>query len=166
MGDAYSGLMASIFFYFLIFTYSSYLYVELIIAFCNFDNLKNNKKKIDINFFKKPVIRILLAGLIFILLNYIHDAYIRSIATACSLEKSTQDGGIYTAEICKSPHWVMRLRIYDSQSKKLLAERNFQTSGSIDISWVGKKMWFYGEAGEEYINLPPTLSDRILAQLP
>ncbi|MEA9983524.1 hypothetical protein QN374_16920, partial [Herbaspirillum sp. RTI4] len=142
------------------------LLFEFIILFCEFDIKKINNKKIRINFFKKPFYRMLLLGFFLVFVNYIYGVYIRSTATDCSLNKSTQDGGLYIAEVCRSRYSIIRLRIYESKSKKLLAERNFEASWSINISWIGKKMWFYGAEGEEYINLPPTLSDRILAQLP
>ncbi|MDY7579202.1 hypothetical protein RGU70_12815 [Herbaspirillum sp. RTI4] len=159
--------MASIFFFMAVFVYIHYLFFEFLTLLVKFLVLKIHNKKIKIIFFKRPMLRGFIFGFIFISINYIHDVYVRAIASDCSIDKSTKDDGIYTAEVCRSPYSVIRLRIYDSKSKKLLAERNFRNIYSIDISWTEKEIWFRGRgASEEYINLPPTLSDRILAQLP
>ncbi|MNF10623.1 hypothetical protein D3C80_2116200 [compost metagenome] len=60
------------------------------------------------------------------------------------------------------------LRIYGVERDRVLAQRTFNSSGPVRLSWDGQAVVFDaaapGKAGR--LALPPTLGDRLLARLP
>ncbi|WP_434114827.1 hypothetical protein [Paraburkholderia caffeinilytica] len=114
--------------------------------------------------------RIASAAVLWIIVNYWISADLRSKARDCS--KTSSDGGRYTAELC-----LLRWnpggdsdyigRVYNAKDGELLAERTFRTPVP-ELSWWKDENVSFSRGGDDssLVTLPPTLYDRLLAQIP
>jgi len=101
---------------------------------------------------------------------YICEVLKRSSIRAWISVYSVVDGGRYLAKYAYLSREEAILRIYDGRNGDLLAERTFLTLDSVKLQWGIGRVWyttfdksmFY----DGYVDLPPSLLDRILAHTP
>lgn len=106
----------------------------------------------------------------FFILFYSGEVSRRNRASDWQFEKSIFDDGRYTAKYGYVGRGAALLRIYETKSDRLLAERQFHAAVPVKLIWMpagvqystNDDSWFY----EGVINLPPDRIDRLLAHLP
>jgi hypothetical protein len=130
-------------------------------------------------------IGIVLAVVIFGVIPYLYGALMRSGANGC--KKIHHEP--YIAEKCfTAQEWGTVLRLYDSQTGELLAERDYLDPNGYELNWIDRTEYFKvsgpngemrevvlqpmvifdtsAQDGEGYVRLPPTWLDRLRAKLP
>ncbi|UIF90356.1 hypothetical protein [Cupriavidus sp. UYPR2.512] len=112
--------------------------------------------------------RLLALGGIWTAIAYGHGAWERAGAHNCRHLPSLDAAARYAAEYCYLGRERVLLRIYGVERNRVLAQRTFNSSGPVRLSWDGQAVVFDaaapGKAGR--LALPPTLGDRLLARLP
>lgn len=97
--------------------------------------------------------------------DHVWLAALRRTAHACETDVSYN--GQYTATQCLLDAGYDYIRVYDSRTKRLLADRTYSCEPSNVKLIVDDAMVFDGCAEDDsVINLPPSLVDRIRALLP
>jgi hypothetical protein len=92
-----------------------------------------------------------------------------SMARQCS--RATSPNGQYVAELClirwgggSNPEYLGR--VYESKTGKLLVRRRFHTPVPELEWWKDEVSFSRGGDDASYVKLPPTLYDRLVADLP
>ena len=120
--------------------------------------------------FRRIFVICLLLVFSFCILFYSGEVSRRNHASHWQFEKSKFDEGRYTAKYAYVGRGAALLRIYETKSDRLLAERQFHAAVPVGLIWMPNGVqystnddsWFY----EGVIDLPPNRIDRLLAHLP
>jgi hypothetical protein len=97
--------------------------------------------------------------------HYVWLVELRRTGHAC--ESHASEGGDFIAKQCTLDAGFSSLRVYDSQTNWVLAERTYNCHAGFSKLIVDKQMAFDACAeGDSLIRLPPSLFDRIRAKLP
>jgi len=117
------------------------------------------------------ILRLLLAVLFLgVALDYLCDARSRSGADKWIVESSVWDNGTYTARYAYLDRRTGLLRLYETKSGRLLAERTFIYPDKIRLDWEpGMVVYSTNESSflhDGAIEFPPSTLDRILAFFP
>jgi hypothetical protein len=117
---------------------------------------------------KKILIGSTLFLLVAFVLKYQADARVRSNAHMSGQSISTNDGGLYIARYAYLGREEVLLRVYRRSDMTLIAERIYSELDEVGLVWTTDKVIYDTSAfdGKGYIDLPPTLLDRILAKFP
>jgi hypothetical protein len=120
---------------------------------------------------KKAGRRIAITGSLLLLVlafKYQADARARTNAHVSGQSISTPDGGLYLATYAYLGREEVLLRLYRRNDMALIAERTYTELDEVGLVWNTDKLIYDTSAfdGHGYIDLPPTLLDRILAQFP
>lgn len=118
-------------------------------------------------------VTILTARLLIILMtlgyagNYMLDVRQRSHASTWHSAQSDMDRR-YIARYAYLWNDKVLLRVYDTETNRLLAERTYYYLGAADLLWTDHSLIYdtSAEGSDGEIILPPSLYDRITAQLP
>lgn len=122
-------------------------------------------------------VKILLLGIatvifFILLIPYLLDVENRSHAKNWLVEVSASDGGRYTAKYAYVGDHSALLRLYDTKSGELLAERTYLELDGVSLRWKTNYV-IYSTSDDSLfgyydgaINLPPGIVDRIAANLP
>ena len=99
------------------------------------------------------------------LADYLWFAELRRTAHAC--ETQVSENGEYVATQCLLNAGYNYLRVYDSTAKRLLADRTYDCGPGDTKLIVAREAVFDGCSHEDgWIDLPPSLLDRLQAALP
>lgn len=100
-----------------------------------------------------------------LLAHYVWLAGLRRTAHDCDSQVS--DNHEYIGKQCFLNAGLSYLRVYDAQTKSLLADRTYTCNAADTKLFVGDQMAFDACAeGDSSIRLPPSLLDRLRALLP
>jgi hypothetical protein len=101
-------------------------------------------------------------------LRYQADARERANAHISGESISDEDGGPYIARYAYLGNREVLLRVYRRSDMSLIAERTYSELDEVKLAWTTDELIYDTSAfdGKGYIDLPPTLLDRILAKFP
>ena len=119
---------------------------------------------------KKSVRRIAIVVVLGSAVKYWMDVGLRSKAHEC--QKKASASGRYMAELCllqwnPGDESEYRGRVYDARNGQLLVERTFRTPVP-ELAWGKDENVSFSRGGDDssLVTLPPSLYDRLTAQLP
>lgn len=116
---------------------------------------------------RKTIISVVVVALFFVAVNYQLAVRARASAVTFHTERSTEDGGLYTARYAYLANGMILLRVYRTANMTLRAERTYRYDDAARLVWTKPRLIYDTASGSGgSVALPPPLYDRIMAHLP
>jgi hypothetical protein len=102
------------------------------------------------------------------LCSYVIDAHMRATRTSsCEwIVVPNPDDVPYFARWCKLTKDTVLLRLYDAKEQHLLAERTYFQLDRPNLGWAPNYFWYDSYPDDAFIELPPSIFERLRAKLP
>jgi hypothetical protein len=118
------------------------------------------------NILRVSIRRVVIAVVLGFIANYALDVRLRSHTGSCRSEHSDIEGQPYTATYCLLWNDNVLLRLYDTNTEKLLAERTYYYLDFPKLTWTKDSLIYDTSSENGEIRFPPTLIDRLRAKFP